>query len=58
MLLFFVLLASILRVREVMSGAAVGLIPLAIGVGLLIDARIQTRELERLQEANGRALPL
>ena len=43
---FFVALASILQVREVLSGAAVGLIPLGIGIALLIDARIQTRELE------------
>ena len=43
---FFVALASILQVREVLSGAAVGLIPLGIGIALLIDARIQTHELE------------
>ena len=46
MILFFVALASILQVREVLSGAAVGLIPLGIGVGLLIDAHIQSREIE------------
>jgi hypothetical protein len=43
---FFIALSSILRVREVLSGAAVGLVPLGIGIALLIDARIQTRELE------------
>jgi hypothetical protein len=46
MILFFVALASIVQVREVLSGAAVGLIPFGIGVGLLIDARIQSREIE------------
>ena len=46
LILFFVALATVLQVRNVLCGAAVGLIPLGIGVGLLIDARIQTRELE------------
>ena len=46
MILFFVALASIVQVREVLSGAAVGLIPLGIGIGLLIDARIQSREID------------
>jgi len=46
LILFFVALASVLQVREVLSGAAAGLIPLGIGVGFLVDARIQTRELE------------
>jgi len=41
----------VLHVREVLCGAAVGLIPLGIGVGFLIDAKIQSRELE---EAGGR----
>jgi len=46
LILFFIALASVLQVREVLSGAAAGLIPLGIGVGFLIDARIQSRELE------------
>ena len=46
LILFFVALATILQERDVLCGAAVGLIPLGIGVGLLIDARIQTRELD------------
>ena len=46
LILFFVALASVLQVREVLSGAAAGLIPFGIGVGFLIDSRIQTRELE------------
>ena len=46
LILFFVALATILQERDVLCGAAVGLIPLGIGVGLLIDARIQTRALD------------
>lgn len=46
--LFFVALTAILREREVLCGAAVGLIPLAIGVGFLIDTRIQTTEMESM----------
>jgi len=43
---FFIVLSYILRERDVLSGAAVGLIPLGIGIALLIDARTQTREME------------
>lgn len=46
LVLFFVALAWVLRERDVLCGAAVGLIPAAIGAGFLIDTRIQTRELE------------
>ena len=46
LILFFIALASVLQQRDVLCGAAAGLIPLGIGVGLLIDARIQTREIE------------
>jgi hypothetical protein len=53
---FFITLSSILRERDVLSGAAVGLIPLGIGIALLIDARIQTRELEEAA-ANGPSTP-
>jgi len=42
-----VVLAAILHVREVLSGAAAGLIPLAIGVGFFIDYNLQKRELSR-----------
>jgi len=44
--LFFITLAAVLQERDVLSGAAVGLIPLAIGIGFLIDTRIQTHEME------------
>jgi len=46
LILFFIALAAVLQERDVLCGAAVGLIPLGVGIGLLIDARIQTRELE------------
>ena len=46
LILFFVFLSTVLQERDVLCGAAAGLIPLGIGVGFLVDARIQTRELE------------
>jgi uncharacterized membrane protein YidH (DUF202 family) len=45
--LFFVVLSWVVGVREVLSGAAVGLIPLAVGVGFLIDYNLQKRDLSR-----------
>ena len=44
--LFFIALASILRERDVLCGAACALIPFGIGVGFLIDTRIQSREID------------
>jgi hypothetical protein len=46
-MLFFITLTVILRQREILSGAAVGLIPLAIGIGFFIDYNLQRRELSR-----------
>jgi hypothetical protein len=46
LILFFIALAAVLQQRNVLCGAAVGLIPLGIGVGFLVDTRIQTREIE------------
>jgi hypothetical protein len=46
LILFFIVLAAVLQQRDVLCGAAAGLIPLGIGAGFLIDARIQTRELQ------------
>ena len=46
LILFFIALAAILQERDVLCGAAVGLIPLGIGVGLLVDTRLQTREID------------
>ena len=44
--LFFVALAAILKERDVLCGAACGLIPFGIGVGFLIDTRIQSKEID------------
>ena len=44
--LFFIALSAILQERDVLCGAACALIPLGIGVGFLIDTRIQTREID------------
>jgi hypothetical protein len=45
--LFFAVLAWIVDVERVLSGGAVGLIPLSIGVGYLIDYNLQKREMAR-----------
>jgi Flp pilus assembly protein TadB len=45
--LFFVALMVILQERDVLAGAAVGIIPLAIGIGFFIDYYLQKRELSR-----------
>jgi hypothetical protein len=47
LVVFFFLLEVILQVREVLAGAAAGLIPLAIGIGFLIDYNLQKRDLAR-----------
>jgi hypothetical protein len=46
--LFFLTVAWITREPEVLNGVAIGLIPLAIGIGFLIDYKLQKRDLERL----------
>lgn len=51
---FFIALAAVLQVRNVLSGAAVGLIPLGIGLGFLYDSKIATREID---EARAEAAP-
>jgi hypothetical protein len=48
-IIFFALLSFILQERDVLCGVPCGLIPLGVGIGLLIDARIQSREID---EAN------
>ncbi len=55
--LFFVVLAAILLNRDVLCGAATGLIPLGIGVGFLIDSRIQAREIEEAGDAAAAPAP-
>lgn len=47
LVIFFVVLALVLGVREVYSGAAVGLVPIAIGIGFFIDYQLQKREMSR-----------
>jgi len=49
--LFFASLAMILHERDVFSGVPCALIPLAIGIGLLIDARITGKEQEEAEAA-------
>jgi hypothetical protein len=41
------LLASILQVRDVLAASAAGVIPIAIGLGFLVDYRMQLQELQR-----------
>lgn len=45
--IFGLVLTAILQVREVLSVAAAGLIPLAIGIGFFVDYHLQKRELAR-----------
>jgi hypothetical protein len=47
LMLFFIALEVIIGKREILSGAAIGLIPLAIGVGFFVDYSLQKRELSR-----------
>ena len=54
LILFFVALAAILSQRDVLCGAAVGLIPLGIGIGLLYDSTLQKRELPEEQGTGNR----
>ncbi len=44
---FFVLIELILGQREIFTGAACGLIPLAIGIGFIVDYQLQKREMSR-----------
>ncbi|MBS1799065.1 MAG: hypothetical protein JSS95_04485 [Acidobacteria bacterium] len=47
LILFFTTLRYIVSERNVLAGAAAGLIPLAIGIGFFIDYHMQKRELSR-----------
>jgi hypothetical protein len=49
--LFFASLAMILGERDVYAGVPCALIPFAIGAGLLIDARINSKEQEEAEAA-------
>jgi small-conductance mechanosensitive channel len=44
-ILFFCILSGILGERDVLAGAAAGLVPLGLGIGFLADANIQKRAL-------------
>jgi Flp pilus assembly protein TadB len=47
LVLFFITLCIIVQERDVLAGAAAGLIPLAIGIGFFVDYNLQKRELSR-----------
>jgi hypothetical protein len=57
LMLFFVVLSYIVRERDVLAGAAAGLVPFAIGVGFFIDYNLQKRELSRFGLEVGAELP-
>lgn len=48
-ILFFVILAQIEGDRDIYSGAAAALIPLAIGIGFFIDYHLQKRDFEAMR---------
>jgi Flp pilus assembly protein TadB len=54
LMLFSAVLTWILKVHEVLSAGAAGLIPLAIGVGFLVDYNLQKRDLARFGLEVGR----
>jgi Flp pilus assembly protein TadB len=47
LILFFITLTVIIGERNILAGAAAGLIPLAIGIGFFVDYNLQKRELSR-----------
>lgn len=47
LMVFFFALTVILREREILAGAAIGFIPLCIGIGFFIDYHLQKREMSR-----------
>ncbi len=47
LIVFFAFLATVLRERDVFSGAAAGILPLAIGIGFFIDARTRREAYDR-----------
>ena len=50
LIVFFAFLAIVLRERDVFSGAAAGIIPLAIGIGFFVDANHRRRDYDRWLE--------
>jgi len=57
-MLFFMAVTHITQNRMVLCGAATGLIPLAIGAGLLLDARMQAKALKETQAASAPEPPV
>lgn len=55
LVLFFFTMMMILHEHDVLAGAPIGLIPLSIGVGFLIDYKLQKRDLSRLGLGLGHA---
>ena len=47
LMLFFAVISFILHERDVLTGVAIGLIPLAIGLGFVVDYQLQKREMAR-----------
>ncbi len=47
LIIFFIALTIIVSERDVLAGAAAGLIPLTIGIGFFVDYNLQKRELSR-----------
>jgi hypothetical protein len=47
LVLFFITLCIIVQERDVLAGAAAGLVPLVIGIGFFVDYNLQRRELSR-----------
>lgn len=47
MVLFFVILTVILDEHDVLTGAAVGVVPIMIGLGFWLDYHLQKRDLSR-----------
>jgi archaellum biogenesis protein FlaJ (TadC family) len=52
-IIFFFLMVQIEHDHEIYSGAAAALVPVAIGIGFLIDYKLQKRDLDRSGAAIG-----
>jgi hypothetical protein len=57
LIVFGFVLTAILHVREVLTVAASGLIPLAIGIGFFVDYNLQRREMARFGLEVGADMP-
>jgi hypothetical protein len=52
-----IILTLVIGERDILAGAAAGLIPLAVGIGFFVDYRLQKRELSRFGLEVGAELP-